>query len=1036
MPEKPTYEELEQRVKEFEKAEKSFRRNEESLQSLIECATDFVVYQLYIDETNPCLLTVNFVSPSIKELLGISEPTKFETWFKNMHPDDVERIVDANQRALKTFRFDEEYRTFNQNTGEWRWIHAVSTGCADNRYVNGILVDITDRRQAEEALRESEERDELALRGANMGTWDWRITTGDLIINNYYAEMLGYTLEEIEPRLSSWEELIHPDDIPDIMKTHSEYLEGKKVFFQTEYRLRHKSGGWVWILDTGKIMEHDAGNKPLRACGTHLDITDRRQAEASLRDSEKHFSTIFHNNPAAIAMTNLDDGRYVDVNKAWEDATEYTRAEAIGRTASELNINVDPSQRAQLVEMFSSQRIVQRIMQIRRKSGRISDLLVSGDIIELAGELCLLTMGQDITKQKQAEGQLFKKERQLSEFNQILSSVLEQTHVLTALLDLQFNFVWVNRAYAAYDGYEPSFFPGKNVFDIYPREKSPHIFQRVIDTGKPVFEEVNPSDDEIQDGNAVYWNYSIAPVFDETGKVTALVTTDINVTKQKQAEIAIQKLNDELESRIRQRTAELSKANEILLMEIGERKKAEERLSIALRGSKSGIWDYFPQTGKVFFDANYFVMHGYEPDEFHHSYDEWKKRVHPDDIGNAEKEIDSYLNGEVDKYASEFRYKAKNNDWMWILSQGEIFEYDDYGNPARFTGTHFDITDRKQAEDALRESELWMRSIFNSLEEAVFVVTPDRKLVNSNKAGETMFGYSKNELIDQSTEITQVDYDHFVEFGRYIQGAFDKNEATNFESVSKKKNGTIFPTEHTLSLLKNDAGEALGIVGIVRDISERKRAEEMIAASLKEKEVLLREIHHRVKNNMQVIISLMRMHSRRAKSTNLDRVFSECRDRINAMLLIHEALYKSENLSRIDFEVYLKKLCKNLSQAYGVKGKGIVVSVDRCNVTLNMDQGVAVGMVISELISNACKHAFPESKGGKVLVSLYGLEGNDVELIVQDDGKGLPREIDIHNSSSLGLQLVFAAVTREMGGTIKVDRGTGTRFVIHFKCRR
>jgi len=216
---------------------------------------------------------------------------------------------------------------------------------------------------------------------------------------------------------------------------------------------------------------------------------------------------------------------------------------------------------------------------------------------------------------------------------------------------------------------------------------------------------------------------------------------------------------------------------------------------------------------------------------------------------------------------------------------------------------------------------------------------------------------------------------------------------------------------------------------------KRVRSEERVRASLKEKEVLLREIHHRVKNNMQVIVSLLRMYSRRTNDMRLGQVFADCRDRVNAMSLIHEALYQSEDLARIDFEVYLKKLCSNLIQAHGASDKGIVVTVDRCNVALDMDKGIAVGMVICELVSNAFKHAFPLDKGGRLSVSLSSPEGEVVELIVQDDGKGLSPEIDILNPPLLGLRLAAATVTRELGGNIEVERNGGTRFIIRFKCK-
>lgn len=202
--------------------------------------------------------------------------------------------------------------------------------------------------------------------------------------------------------------------------------------------------------------------------------------------------------------------------------------------------------------------------------------------------------------------------------------------------------------------------------------------------------------------------------------------------------------------------------------------------------------------------------------------------------------------------------------------------------------------------------------------------------------------------------------------------------------------------------------------------------------SLDEKEVLIREIHHRVKNNMQVIVSLMRMHTRRAKAPELEKIFTDFQDRVGAMSLIHEALYQSDNLSHIDFEGYLKKLCRNLSQVYGATGKGIELRVAKSNVSLNMDQGIAVGMLISELISNAFKHAFPDDKGGFVHVELADLGEANVRLIVEDNGVGIPKDIDINAPASLGLRLAMATAKRELGGNVTLDTDNGTRFTIHF----
>jgi len=213
----------------------------------------------------------------------------------------------------------------------------------------------------------------------------------------------------------------------------------------------------------------------------------------------------------------------------------------------------------------------------------------------------------------------------------------------------------------------------------------------------------------------------------------------------------------------------------------------------------------------------------------------------------------------------------------------------------------------------------------------------------------------------------------------------------------------------------------------------QRQAEMRVKASLTEKEVLLREIHHRVKNNMQTIISILRIHSRKVANSELNMVFTDCRNRIDAMALIHESLYLSNDLTAINLSDYLNKLCSNLYQAYGTSTRKVSLTSREDSLTIGMDQGIALGMVICELVANAFKHAFSPGTPGEVQVSLIaGKENADVELVIQDTGIGLPTDIDLSNPVSLGLDLAVSAVTGELDGTIEVERDQGTRFTICF----
>ncbi len=330
----------------------------------------------------------------------------------------------------------------------------------------------------------------------------------------------------------------------------------------------------------------------------------------------------------------------------------------------------------------------------------------------------------------------------------------------------------------------------------------------------------------------------------------------------------------------------------------------------------------------------------------------------------------------------------------------------------------------------LEASERKFRSMFETSADGIVVVDADSTMiVDVNAACETVYGYTKDEFLKLNVADILHEPEKTSSAAEFIAGS-NKNSAG--DCWHRKKDGTVFPVDFTAGRFTVDQRKF--VYGFLRDTTDRKADEANIAASLREKEVLLREIHHRVKNNMQVIASLLRMHSRRTQNEQMRLVFGECRDRINAMSLIHEALYESDNIARIDFHSYLEKLCRYLNQAYSTTGHEIEISLLPSAAWLSMDQSVAVGMVVCELVSNAFKHAFTNDQPGVITIELAKSEGDEIRLTVQDNGVGLPAAVDFKDPKTLGLDLVVSTVTGELGGEIDVTRTPGTKYVIRFDC--
>ena len=225
-------------------------------------------------------------------------------------------------------------------------------------------------------------------------------------------------------------------------------------------------------------------------------------------------------------------------------------------------------------------------------------------------------------------------------------------------------------------------------------------------------------------------------------------------------------------------------------------------------------------------------------------------------------------------------------------------------------------------------------------------------------------------------------------------------------------------------------GEVPGIVCVAQDITDRKKAEQQIKAALQEKEVLLREIHHRVKNNLQIISSLLNLQSKHIKDDHALNLLRDSQNRVQSMALIHQKLYDSHDLVLIDFAEYLRGLASALFSSYGLGSQEISLKLSVDNVRLDINTAVPCGLIINELISNSLKHAFLKSQG-EISVDLHPEVDYSVALTVSDNGRGFPEDLDFRNTDSLGLQLVNT-LTKQLGGTIELDRRTGTAFKLKF----
>jgi two-component sensor histidine kinase len=343
-----------------------------------------------------------------------------------------------------------------------------------------------------------------------------------------------------------------------------------------------------------------------------------------------------------------------------------------------------------------------------------------------------------------------------------------------------------------------------------------------------------------------------------------------------------------------------------------------------------------------------------------------------------------------------------------------------------------EINERISKEKLLNESERLSRMLMDSLPHPAMLIDKRRTVIAKNRIADELgvyiggkcwetFGQSlyisdaDKKLIDNGKEpITPMC--HFCLADKAISDKCMLNDP-NVETSG------VFDTYWVP--VENDIFLHYAI-----DVTEAKRAEQQIKASLKEKETLLQEIHHRVKNNMAVVSSLLKLQSNSIEDEQIKEVLKESQSRINAMSAVHETLHGSKNLSEIDLKTYLSKITTSIFQTYSVTNR-VKLTTDINGIPIRIDQANPIGLVINELISNSLKYAFPDESKGEITVSMKKLD-KELELIVMDDGVGISDGFDWKNSSSLGLKIVRTLVENQLDGSIDMESKNGTKFTIKF----
>lgn len=540
---------------------------------------------------------------------------------------------------------------------------------------------------------------------------------------------------------------------------------------------------------------------------------------------------------------------------------------------------------------------------------------------------------------------------------------------------------------------------------------------------------------------------------------------------------------EELELRVKSLERELRERDE----QAGNRtvyniEQWENRYRVATDESSQILYDWDCETDRMLFGGCFESLLGYSQQELEGSYQRWRSFIHPADLVRVDA-LNEQHRASKGSFQCVYRVLKKSGEVIHIEETGASF-HNDRGVMVRKVGFMRDVSERMRVHEKIAKLDFYLHGLNcadqllldqsestpyqayvdiigpASYSERVCVVFDLRDEERMEIPGSPFEWKSETWKTEgPNSPLAHISCDYAPERwlaafqrGDIISGRvvdFNANECPFVElqcresicvipiHIKDKLSGLIVFSDSALAREWEDMGIAYlrSAAKSLAHAMERASIEKQLRRSVNEKIMLLSEVHHRVKNNLQEVASLLNIHSLRISDAQSAGVFRDCCDRVKAMAMVHEALYGSSDLAQINLSGYLEKLCRYLSRSNGAIDHPITICVDPSMslVQIGMDKGIALGTVLCELVSNAFKHAFPAGLDGVVLIELCESPDGMTLLVVADTGIGMPDDFECAGSSSLGLRLVSSMVENELDGRLEVERGQGTRFLVHFR---
>jgi len=770
-------------------------------------------------------------------------------------------------------------------------------------------------------------------------------------------------------------------------------------------------------------------------------IVNRRRVEGALKESEELFRTLFNNaNDSIFVHEMLPEGipgRYIMANDIACTRLGFTREELLRMCPDEILSPkcVDKIPALSLTIQRRGHATFDNIY--RKKDGTEFPVEVNAHLFELHGKQLILSIARDITERKNMEDAIRASEQRLH-------AIIDGSSIPQFVINKNHEVIYWNRALERYSGIESHDVRlTKNAWKAFYKTSRPLLADLLVDEKLdeiPVWYEGKYSNSRYVDdafeftdffpyfGKHGTWLHGTAvAIRDDQGVIVGALETLEDVTDRKNAEkelVSSEKYLKTIFDSVQTglvitdpETYAIIDANPAAVKMIGKEKRDIVGAVCATFLCHTAVKSPLADDGKrsPFSECILFNPDGRKIPIL--------KTSIPVVISGKSLMLESFLDITDRKRAEDAMQTA------FAELEQKVEERTSELNELN-RNLQSEAKERKRVMEELLASEEKYRSLVEQTNDLVFHIDKDGYLTYISPNISSILGYAEKDCLGKSPAEFMPEH-----AGDFFHSLHEENirlrqpvTGVELTFLDSRKISHIFEVNGTPHISPD--GVFLGFSGIARDITERKALQDSVAASLKEKEILLKEIHHRVKNNMQVISSLLNLQAKMIKDVKSRDVIKESQNRVMSIALVHEKLYQSKNLAEIDYLEYLKKIAENLLQSYGISPKTIAIRIHAENIVIPIDKAIPLSLIINEMITNSLKYAFPDNRTGTIVVDIRR-DGDRYTLVMQDDGIGLPETVTLDQTDTLGLQLVNSLV-RQIQGTITLNRGSGTGYTITF----